>query len=69
MEYRAKPDNLNPSALGAGLKEDDWADVFVAWAPCKVVSLTAAYVDLGKIVPAIATKRQAGGYLSAQIAY
>jgi hypothetical protein len=69
VEYRAKPDNLNPSALGAGLKEDDWFDVFVAWAPCKQVSLTAAYVDLGRIVPAVAPKRQAGGYLSSQFAF
>ena len=68
-EYRAKPDNLNPSILGAGLKEDDWADVFIAWAPTKNVSLTLAYVDLGKIVPAVATKRQTGGYLSAQVGF
>ncbi len=69
VEYRAKPDNLNPSALGAGLKEDDWADVFVAWAPTRHVSLTAAWVDLGRIVPAIATRRQSGGYASAQFAF
>jgi hypothetical protein len=69
-EARAKPDNLNRSVLGAGaLKEDDWFDVFVAWAPSKHVSLTAAWVDLGKIVPALQPKRQTGGYLSAQIAY
>ena len=68
-EYRAKPDNLNPSALGAGLKEDDWLDAFVAWAPTKNVSMTAAYVDLGRIVPAVAAKRQAGGYLSGQLAF
>jgi hypothetical protein len=68
-EYRTKPDNLNPSPLGAGLKEDDWADVFVAWAPSKHLSLTLAYVDLGRIVPAVVTRRQSGAYLSAQIAY
>jgi hypothetical protein len=68
-EYRAKPDNLNPSPLGAGLKEDDWADVFVAWAPNKHLSLTLAWVDLGRIVPAVATRRQTGAYLSAQLAY
>jgi len=66
-EYRRKPDNLNPSVLGAGLKEDDWWDVFAAWAPCRSVSLTAAYVQLGRIVPAVATRRQDGGYLSAQV--
>ena len=69
LEYRAKPDNLYPSALGAGLKEDDWADVFVAWAPCKAFSLTAAYVDLGHIVPAVVARRQGGAYLSAQVAF
>jgi hypothetical protein len=68
-EVRAKPDNLNPSVLGAGLKEDDWMDVFVAWAPSKTLSLTLAYVDLGHIVPAVATRRQTGGYLSAQLAF
>jgi hypothetical protein len=69
VEWRAKPDNLNPSALGAGLKEDDWADVFVAWAPNKQLSLTLAYVDLGAIVPAVIARRQRGGYLSAQVAF
>jgi hypothetical protein len=68
-EYRAKPDNLNPSPLGAGLKEDDWADVFVAWTPSKHLSLTLACVDLGRIVPAVATRRQTGVYVSAQLAY
>lgn len=69
-EYRAKPDNLNQSVLGAGaLKEDDWFDVFVAWAPTKNVSLTAAYVDLGKIAPAVQPKRQTGAYLSVQVAF
>jgi Protein of unknown function (DUF3034) len=68
-EYRAKPDALNPSALGAGLREDDWKDVFVAWAPNKRVSFTLAYVDLGRIVPAVVPRRQTGAYLSAQLAF
>ena len=68
IEYRAKPDKLNPSALGAGLREDDWKDAFVAWAPTKHVSVTAAYVDLGRIVPAVQPKRQHAGYLSIQFA-
>lgn len=69
VEYRAKPDNLNPSVLGAGaLREDDWKDVFVAWAPSKHVSLTAAWVDLGRIAPAAQPRRQTGSYLSAQFA-
>lgn len=69
-EYRKKPDNLNQSVLGAGaLKEDDWFDLFVAWAPSKQLSLTLAYVDLGKIAPAVQPRRQTGSYLSAQLAF
>ena len=68
-EWRAKPDNLNPSALGAGLKEDAWSDLFVAWAPYKHLSVTAAWVNLGAIVPAVKPRRQTGTYLSIQTAY
>ena len=69
-EARAKPDNLNDSALGAGaLQEDDWFDLFVAWAPNKHFSVTLAYVDLGRIAPAVQSRRQSGAYLSAQIAF
>jgi hypothetical protein len=68
-EYRAKPDKLN-QILGAGvLQEDAWADVFVAWAPSKNFSLTAAYVDLGRIAPPFAARRQTGWYLSGQAAF
>ena len=70
VEYRFKPDNLNQSVLGSGaLKEDDWADLFVAWAPSKHFSLTLAYVELGKIVPALQPRRQSGAYVSAQLAF
>jgi hypothetical protein len=69
-EFRAKPDHLNRSVLGAGaLAEDDWFDLFVAWAPSKHFSLTAAYVDLGRIAPALQPRRQRGAYLSAQAAF
>ncbi|MBI5255501.1 MAG: DUF3034 family protein [Burkholderiales bacterium] len=68
-EYRAKPDHLNPSLLGSGLAEDDWRDLFVAWAPTKHLSVTAAWVDLGRIVPAVTPRRQTGGYLSIQITH
>lgn len=69
-EVRAKPDHLNRSVLGDGaLREDSWFDVFIAWAPNKQVSLTAAYVDLGRIAPAVQPKRQTGAYLSAQLAF
>ena len=69
-EYRAKPDNLNESVLGSGaLKEDDWCDLFLAWAPNKHLSITLAWVDLGHIAPAVQPRRQRGAYLSAQIGF
>ena len=73
-EYRAKPNNLEDlgkaAGLGSGLAEDAWRDVFVAWAPNKNVSLTLAYVDLGRIVPGVtAARNQSGYYLSAQFAF
>jgi Protein of unknown function (DUF3034) len=63
-EYRAKPDKL--AFAGAAFAEDDWKDLFVAWAPNKHVSLTAAWVDLGRIV---GKPRQTGAYASLQLAY
>jgi hypothetical protein len=74
-EYRFKPNNLeargNAGGLGNGLVEDDWKDLFIAWAPTKNVSLTAAYVDLGRIVSALNPnqRKQTGYYLSAQLAF
>lgn len=73
-EYRFKPDNLRAlgeaAGLGNGLQEDDWKDVFVAWAPSKNLSLTLAYVDLGRIIPGITrNKRQTGWYVSAQAGF
>ncbi len=69
-EFRAKPDNLDDSALGRGaLKEDDWADLFVAWAPVKGLSFTLAWAELGRIAPAVQPQRQRGAYLSAQAAF
>lgn len=66
-EWRAKPDNLNHE-LGEGvLREDAWADVFVAWAPWRQVSLTAAWVDLGHVTPPFVQRRQRGAYLSLQV--
>lgn len=54
VEYRQKPDNL-------ALKEDDWSNIFVAWFPNKVISVTAAWLDLGDIAGA---KSQKGAYFS-----
>lgn len=60
MEYRSKPDNLGIA------REDDWMDVFVAWAPSRNVSLTVAYVDLGNIV---IKDHQRGVYASLQVGF
>ena len=80
-EYRMKPNNLESPANtllfgGANvvdLKEDDAFDVFVAYAPTKNISLTAAYVNLGNIatVKAVGADygKQDGVYLSAQVGF
>jgi hypothetical protein len=58
------------AGLGDGLRADDWKDIFIAYAPSKNVSITAAYVDLGRIVPATTSgRKQTGVYVSAQIAF
>ncbi|WP_288016303.1 DUF3034 family protein, partial [Blastomonas sp.] len=45
-EYRTKPDNL------AIAREDDWVDLFAAYALTRNVTVTAAYVDLGSVATA-----------------
>ncbi|WP_069047733.1 DUF3034 family protein [Hydrogenophaga sp. RAC07] len=74
VEYRAMPNKLQragqAAGLGDGLRADDWKDIFIAYAPSKNVSITAAYVDLGRIVPATTSgRKQTGVYVSAQIAF
>lgn len=74
FEYRVMPNKLETAGraagLGDGLKADDWKDVFIAWTPSKNFSLTAAYVDLGRVVPATTAGRaQTGFYLSGQLAF
>jgi hypothetical protein len=59
-EYRTKPDNL------AIAREDDWLDLFAAYALTKNLTVTAAYVDLGSIAT---FDKQRGGMLSAQFAF
>lgn len=59
-EYRTKPSNLGFA------KEDDWKDLFVAYAVNKHLSVTAAYVDLGDIAT---FKDQRGFYLSLQAGF
>lgn len=73
-EYRSMPNNLvnagRAAGLGDGLRADDWMDIFVAWAPTKNLSLTTAYVDLGRIVPGTTGARsQTGLYVSAQLSF
>lgn len=59
-EYRSKPDNLTFAA------EDDWVDVYAAWAISKHVSVTAAWADLGSIAT---FGNQRGLYLSLQAGF
>lgn len=73
-EYRMKPNNLENTVGGAvNLKEDDAFDLFVAYAPTKNISLTAAYVYLGNIatVKAVGADygKQDAVYLSAQVGF
>ena len=60
FEYRAKPDNLG--VFG----EDNFRDVFIAFAPDKRFSLTAAYAKLGNIAD---KRNQHGLYLSGQLSF
>lgn len=67
-EYRMKPENLDESNLPNGtLAEDDWWDVFIAYAPTKNVSVTAAYVNLGTIVDG--SKLGLNGFADQQATY
>ena len=59
-EYRMKPDNLGIA------REDDWYDLFIAYAPAKNVSLTLAYAGLGNIV---VKDHQRGLYASVQVGF
>ena len=59
-EYRTKPNNLKFA------REQDAYDAFIAWAPNKHFSLTAAYVQLGDIAT---IGDQHGPYVSAQIGF
>ncbi len=59
-EYRTKPDNLSFA------KEDDWVDVFAAYAINKNLSVTVAYADLGSIAT---FKDQRGLYISLQAGF
>lgn len=59
-EYRVKPDSL------AFAREDDWLDLYGAYAINDHVTLTAAYADLGSIAT---FEDQRGLYLSLQLGF
>lgn len=59
-EYRTKPDNLSFA------EEDDWFDVYAAYALNKHLSVTAAWTDLGSIAT---FEEQRGLYLSLQAGF
>ena len=59
-EFRTKPDNLSL------FREDDFADVFVAWFLNKHASLTLAHARLGQIAD---KPNQRGTYVSVQAAF
>jgi len=58
-EFRTKPVNL-------GLGEDNWFDIFAAYAVTDAVTLTTAYADLGSIAT---FEDQRGLFLQAQFAF
>ncbi len=60
MEYRMKPNNLKVA------KEENWSDLFLAWAPTKNISLTFAYTMLGNIA---IKDHQSGVYSSLQLGF
>ena len=57
-DYRWKPDNLS------AFREENFADVFLAWFPHRNVAITGAWANLGSIA---GKKRQDGPYLSLQL--
>jgi len=59
-EYRSKPNNLSIA------REDDWFDLFAAYAITRNITATAAYVDLGSVATA---DNQRGGLISLQASF
>jgi hypothetical protein len=59
-EYRGKPDDLR------AFREQGAEDAFIAWAPVKYFSITAAWTDLGRIA---GKPPQRGAYLSLSLMY
>lgn len=59
-EYRSKPNNLSV------YREDDAKDIFLTWFAHRNFSITAAYLDLGRIAD---KDNQTGWYLSGQLGF
>lgn len=59
-EYRTKPDNLSVA------REDDWYDLFAAYAINRNLTVAAAYVDLGSIAT---SKKQRGGLITLRASF
>lgn len=59
-EYRTKPDNLGIA------REDDWFDLFAAYAINRNLTVAGAYVDLGSIATA---DNQRGAFLSLRASF
>jgi hypothetical protein len=79
-EYRTKPNNLNRFAGVLPIAPEENAyDVFAAYFPTKNLSITAAFVDLGRIADvslaplgvnsSLEPRQQLGAYLSVQLAF
>ena len=64
-EYRTKSNRLEGALGGTSFREENAYDFFVAYAPTRNVSITAAYARLGQI----ALTRQNGAYVSLQLGF
>jgi hypothetical protein len=65
VEYRGRAQHLSIDE-----EQDAW-DAFVAWAPSRVVSLVAGYVNLGEVLVPLTgeSSDQDGAYLSVQVGF
>lgn len=64
-EYRTKSNRLEGALGGTSFREENAYDFFVAYAPTRNISITAAYARLGQI----ALARQNGAYVSLQLGF
>lgn len=64
-EFRTKSNRLQGALGGTTFREENAYDFFVAYAPTRNVSITAAYARLGQI----ALARQNGAYVSLQVGF